>query len=771
MKKKKTLAAGEKAALLVAASGTCYRPGCGTPLIVNRDEHQVVNYEVAHIRDELPPVDDSSDVGWRYWPADDLSQDDRNRFDNLLLLCAPCHKLVDRINPRSFSVAGLHTWKGGAEGANRVRLAEALSEIRADEILDLVVAALATSPSLHLSIPTTTSPDPLSFAARQTVHTGRSAELDDLRRFLEMPETFAWWVVAGDAGSGKSRLALELCLTAPSNWHAGFLRESNQDALIAHVPEQPTLVVVDYAAARSAWLGEALHDLAARLFATGPRMRLLVLERSAEPGWFAAATRIHRHHESRLILSHQYAEPLQLGGLRDQDLAEIIRSVAVQKGSVPTSTDVEDLVDRARTIDPQCRPLFAIITALEWLDGGDGQARDEVLRHTLARRSAQAREDSAAADTRRRASVLDVTATAIGGIEASEYSGLPSAAPAVGGLQLPWLDELDAHDLDARLGGVQPDILGELHVLDSLSLPGIAGALTSDSLLVAWRYSPARYAAFVERAARDHPLHDRLADLLAVELTTQAERDTWFRLAPSVVRYLRSASNPHVRRIQSLLEAKSTGEDHELESAAQLNFNHGNLFLSDGDTGAANHLYSDILATARPRWEVHSSCLTNRGVTWMTLGEMGRAEDDFNLVIESPFSSDESKACCLNNRADIRADEGELLASIADRTAVLALNETSYNRRFIALVRRARSRWQLGERHSALADIWTILDTPDIVVEQKMAARLTRAEWYLDREDSGRAEVDLRAVIASHRNFPEVEATARGMLSAPGTQQ
>lgn len=85
MPSKKTLKAGDKAALINAASGSCYNPSCAERLVVWRDEKPVVNFDVAHIRDELPPVD-LADLGWRYWPSEDLTHDDRNRFENLVLL-------------------------------------------------------------------------------------------------------------------------------------------------------------------------------------------------------------------------------------------------------------------------------------------------------------------------------------------------------------------------------------------------------------------------------------------------------------------------------------------------------------------------------------------------------------------------------------------------------------------------------------------------------------------------------------------------------------
>lgn len=115
MAKKKELKAGVKAALAHVATGKCYSPDCTESLIVLRGGQPIINYQIAHIRDELAPQKETDDIGWRYWPADDMSQDERNQFDNLILLCSPCHKLIDTVSPRDFPSDLLHEWKQTCE--------------------------------------------------------------------------------------------------------------------------------------------------------------------------------------------------------------------------------------------------------------------------------------------------------------------------------------------------------------------------------------------------------------------------------------------------------------------------------------------------------------------------------------------------------------------------------------------------------------------------------------------------------------------------------
>ena len=141
----------------------------------------------------------------------------------------------------------------------------------------------------------------------------------------------------------------------------------------------------------------------------------------------------------------------------------------------------------------------------------------------------------------------------------------------------------------------------------------------------------------------------------------------------------------------------------------------------------AHELYTRLIEAAPAESEVRWQSYTNRGVVELGLSNRVRAEADFAAVISSPDASDESRACCLNNRADLRVDEGNHLGAVVDRTTVLELGETSYNRRYIALVRRAKSLWALERFEEANDDIEAVLSTADIAIEQKMAARLMRA--------------------------------------------
>lgn len=140
---KKHISIGEKYGLLLATARdrTCYNPDCSEPLLVTRAARTIPNFVVAHIRDEQPPRDPDADVGWRYWP-EDLTLDQRNHFSNLILLCEACHKLIDKVDPRSYSPALLCRWKVDAEGAEAEALALTVGTMTPDALEELMLSVL-----------------------------------------------------------------------------------------------------------------------------------------------------------------------------------------------------------------------------------------------------------------------------------------------------------------------------------------------------------------------------------------------------------------------------------------------------------------------------------------------------------------------------------------------------------------------------------------------------------------------------------------------------
>ncbi|MDD2775666.1 MAG: tetratricopeptide repeat protein [Gallionella sp.] len=134
--------------------------------------------------------------------------------------------------------------------------------------------------------------DKLSPYSRYSPLLGRAAELASLQAFLQDERPLLCRVLIGGGGSGKTRLALELCEQA-SGWQAGFVTHKELARFMALQNlsawgwQKPTLLVIDYAAAQAPLLATLLQELADRTHYPHP-LRILLLERhaSTESGWW-----------------------------------------------------------------------------------------------------------------------------------------------------------------------------------------------------------------------------------------------------------------------------------------------------------------------------------------------------------------------------------------------------------------------------------------------------------------------------------------------------
>jgi hypothetical protein len=115
--------------------------------------------------------------------------------------------------------------------------------------------------------------------------------LADLVAWCTEDLRFTIGLIAGEGGSGKSRLAAELCdRMHTSGWETGFV--SRTKTLTELAPVSSTLLIIDYPENWLTVLGAAPERLTSR--AAGPPVRVLLLAR--EP----AAVRRLRHFPTHL---------------------------------------------------------------------------------------------------------------------------------------------------------------------------------------------------------------------------------------------------------------------------------------------------------------------------------------------------------------------------------------------------------------------------------------------------------------------------------------
>ena len=249
------------------------------------------------------------------------------------------------------------------------------------------------------------------FRQRATRLTGRESELDKLHRFLDTKEPVAWWQIAGDAGQGKSRLALDLILEVQEFWHAGFLRaddlsNTNWDTVAI---SRPTLIVIDYVAApkKAKQVSEALLKLIDRSKKSDAErltypVRILLLERKGYAfedqesiGWFSVFIDDARFIGDIRATAYkdkddEESTPLYLQSMPASKLVEIAQSWTATRGRLPLSDEQckqlkEALAGGSEITDQELprnerawRPLFTMLFA-ELLGSGKTLSIDSQL--------------------------------------------------------------------------------------------------------------------------------------------------------------------------------------------------------------------------------------------------------------------------------------------------------------------------------------------------------------------------------------------------------
>ncbi len=119
---------------------------------------------------------------------------------------------------------------------------------------------------------------------------GRTAELAKLNAFAQQhPGQFRWWVLRGEPGTGKTRLAVEWAQTL-KGWDVNVLKPKFEaDALKHWRPRRPCLILVDEFAMRKDDIERLTDDLLQRDKQLRQTVRLLLMD-WAKPDWLEAKT-------------------------------------------------------------------------------------------------------------------------------------------------------------------------------------------------------------------------------------------------------------------------------------------------------------------------------------------------------------------------------------------------------------------------------------------------------------------------------------------------
>jgi len=262
-----------------------------------------------------------------------------------------------------------------------------------DQIRPTLVPVTADSPA-HLPMRTYRD-NLLDFRSDLVLFCGRDKEMAQLRQFCDGDEPVSWWAVTGSGGSGKSRLAYELCSALlQDGWEACFLDsdffERSTQFTQWDYPKD-LLLVVDYVTSYAEKLGAWLAKDSLSRGRSGNRthrLRVLMLERAGFPDQWRGSgeagapmwyTNLDRRHSNHGLWDRQYSRhnpAIALSKLADADMVRILTALSLEDKPPIPEDDAGELVTRLKSVDPdRQRPLYLLFLAEAYMDSPHGDWR------------------------------------------------------------------------------------------------------------------------------------------------------------------------------------------------------------------------------------------------------------------------------------------------------------------------------------------------------------------------------------------------------------
>ena len=405
---------------------------------------------------------------------------------------------------------------------------------------------------------------------------GRDIEIKQLDEFLDDPSwRFAWMLLAGVGGIGKSRLALEFVLRARrDHWRAGFLANLKDDDYWQRwQPTRPTLLVIDYAAKLSVEVGVVLKALAERPQSNLLRrpVRVLLIERDAD--------------DARLDVMLAEARRSAGGGHRHPDLVltrmdvrHIFESLLGIDGKIEAAEAALTRIDHVSR-----RPLFAYLIADALKHGRDVRAwdRDALLKDVIARERhlfwwPKALSLGLSKSDFQPVELALTLATMTGNLPLDNFSAkedelLPQWNVVAHSLLFEYMT---GTPIMSGIPALEPDIVGEFFVLNTLATLSKLRLLSSKTMAEAlveraWSVDGLSTASFFNRILQDFP-----EDVLAFELMSRvppapAAHEPWSVLVMLLINHLAKSSATQAKAFELYKKLKTLAAVYPADSEIQ----------------------------------------------------------------------------------------------------------------------------------------------------------------------------------------------------------
>ncbi|HET9639820.1 MAG TPA: tetratricopeptide repeat protein [Allosphingosinicella sp.] len=485
---------------------------------------------------------------------------------------------------------------------------------------------------------------------------GRDRLLEELRGWLDSDPDISVHALIGSAGTGKTRLAIELCKAVDgarrpgaAGWSAGFLRPSDLISVVEQLATRSyewtghTLIVVDYAAAVHRELARWLDRLAGDEIAG--KLRFLLLDRVAprDFGWWIDLTQVSTHRATtRADLFLDPNEPQLLPGISEPAGRRAVLAAALAAASklaggkssgeaVPAEgADLifDQMLANARFGNPLNLAMAGIIAAergpmealaLRRLEAARHLARRERDRMVLLGRSEGIADRAMCHALSFNGLVSGLIIRSLRRDLAAEL-GAANIADDVDSLAKLLEQELSHQEPDReagaelRLGTIQPDLIGEGLIVETMLVgPQNFVATAPETLQRAYALAGTRCAEALMRLVQDYGY--ALEDPQASEAEQQVAQPLVrlpFSLAEAV-------PDGDIRRLEMFVAAIPDDTTVLRELAAQQTERVANFWKNAADSYDGDD--EELLLLLQSRAAGSKNDLANR------LGDLGRREE------------------------------------------------------------------------------------------------------------------------------------------------
>lgn len=214
------------------------------------------------------------------------------------------------------------------------------------------------------------------YANETLAFVGRQPETEQFLCFLAAEPQIQWWTVAGQAGSGKSRLVFEWMKRNQAHWYSFFVhdRATAADAE-KFAPSCNTLIAVDYIMGRETQVAAIISAILQKFQASPFRLRLLLIERESGVGlgsWYERMASAMGPANRALFEQMKFGPFLELGDLDDNAVSELIGEVCASHKLPPDRKRDERLREEywSKFETLHYRPLFVQLFVEGWIDNG-----------------------------------------------------------------------------------------------------------------------------------------------------------------------------------------------------------------------------------------------------------------------------------------------------------------------------------------------------------------------------------------------------------------